>query len=67
VIAERRKVRIWNAIGQLVTQKEFDLDSNTPHYLSLQFDLTLMAAGTYVVEVVDMHSQKIKSGLVVIQ
>jgi hypothetical protein len=67
LIAERRKVRIWNTTGQLMTQKEFDLDSNSPHYLSMQFDLSLMAAGTYVVEVVDMHLKKITSGLVVIQ
>ena len=67
VQSERRKVRIWNAIGQLVAQKEFDLDSNTPNYLSMSFDLPILAAGTYAVEVVDKNGKKITSGLMVIQ
>jgi subtilisin-like proprotein convertase family protein len=67
VIAERRKVQIYNAMGQLMAQKEFDLASSTPPYLSLDFNLPLLSAGTYVVKVVDKNSQKIKSGLMVIQ
>jgi subtilisin-like proprotein convertase family protein len=64
---ERRKVRIYNAIGQLVDQKEFDFDSNSPNYQSLQFDLSNLGAGTYAVKVVDKNGGKITSGLVVIQ
>ena len=66
-IGERRKVRIYNAIGQLIAQQEFDLDSNSPNYKSLLFDLPLAGAGTYVVKVVDKNSQKTTSGLVIIQ
>ena len=66
-IAERRIVRIYNMNSQLVAQKEFDLVSGTPPYLSLQFDLPKLAAGTYAVKVVDKNSKQITSGLVVIQ
>jgi hypothetical protein len=66
-IAERRVVRIYNSIGSLVAQKEFDLASGTPPYLSLTFNLGLQAAGTYAVKVVDRFGKKITSGLVVIQ
>jgi subtilisin-like proprotein convertase family protein len=65
--AERRIVRIYNSIGSLVAQKEFDLVSSTAPYLSLTFDLGLNAAGTYAVKVVDKNGGKITSGLVVIQ
>ena len=54
-------------LGQRVAQKAFDLDSNTPNYLSLDFDLSNLSAGTYAVKVVDKNSNKIASGLVVIQ
>jgi hypothetical protein len=67
VIGERRKVMIYNATGQLVAQKEFDLASATPPYLSMTFNLPLLSAGTYAVKVVDKNSQKIAAGLMVIQ
>jgi hypothetical protein len=67
VIAERRKVQIYNSMGQLMAQKEFDLTSATPPFMSMNFNLPLLAAGTYVVKVVDKNSQTIKSGLMVIQ
>jgi len=66
-IAERRKVQIYNSMGQLMAQKEFDLTSATPPFMSMNFNLPLLAAGTYVVKVVDKNSQTIKSGLMVIQ
>jgi subtilisin-like proprotein convertase family protein len=67
VQGERRIVRIYSAQGQLMAQKEFDLDSNTPQYLSMTFDLPLLSAGTYVVKVVDKNGGKITSGLMVIE
>ena len=66
-IGERRIVKIYSTGGQLMAQKEFDLDSFTPPYMSMSFDLPTLAAGTYVVKVVDKNSQTIKSGLMVIQ
>ncbi len=65
--AERRKVIIYNTTGQLMAQKEFDLDSNTPRYLSMTFDLPLLSKGTYVVKVVDKNGGTVTSGLVAIQ
>jgi subtilisin-like proprotein convertase family protein len=67
VQAERRKVIIYNAIGQFVAQKEFDLDTNTPRYLSMTFDLPLLAAGNYAVQVVDKYGARKTSGIMVIQ
>lgn len=67
VQAERRIVRIYTMGGQLVNQKEFDLVSFTPPYLRLDFDLSKMAAGTYVVKVTDAYAKEITSGLVVVQ
>ncbi len=67
VQAERRKVIIYNAAGQFVAQKEFDLDSNTPRYLSMAFDLPLLAAGNYAVQVVDKYGARKTSGIMVIQ
>jgi subtilisin-like proprotein convertase family protein/N-acetylneuraminic acid mutarotase len=67
VQAERRIVRIYTIGGQLVQQKEFDLVTMTAPYLRMDFDLSRMAAATYVVKVVDSHAKEITSGLVVIQ
>lgn len=67
VQAERRKVQIFTVGGQLVTQKEFDMNTFTQPYMRMDFDLSLRAAGTYVVKVVDMHLKEITSGLVVVQ
>jgi hypothetical protein len=64
---ERRTVRIYNMIGQRVAEQSFDLDSNSPNYMSLKFDLSGLAAGTYAVKLVNQHEQKIFSGLVVVQ
>jgi hypothetical protein len=50
-----------------VQQKEFDLVTMTAPYLRMDFDLSRMAAATYVVKVVDSHAKEITSGLVVIQ
>jgi hypothetical protein len=65
--AERRIVRIYSTVGQLMAQKEFDLVTGTPPYLSMTFNLPTLAAGTYAVKVVDKNSKQITSGLVVIQ
>jgi subtilisin-like proprotein convertase family protein len=64
--AERRKVRIYNAIGQLVAQKEFELVTGSPSYLKMEFSLPRLAAGTYVAKVSSVHSGMIVSGLFVI-
>lgn len=64
--AERRQVRIYNAIGQLVAQKEFDLVTGSPSYLKMEFSLPRLAAGTYVAKVTSKHSGNIVSGLFVI-
>ena len=67
VQGERRIVRIYSTSGQLMAQKEVDLAFGTPPYVSMSFNLPSLAAGTYVVKVVDRNSRTITSGLMVIQ
>ena len=66
-ISERRAVYIYNAQGQLMTSREFDLVNTTAPYLRMDFDLSRAAAGTYVVKVVHKFTGKIVSGLVVVK
>jgi hypothetical protein len=65
--AEKRVVTIYNQLGQVITSKQFNLNSGTVPYLSMQFDLRNVPAGTYAVKVADHITGKVKSGLVVIQ
>lgn len=64
---ERRVVSIYKANGQLVQNKEFVLTEISNPYLRMDFDLGVLAAGTYVVSVVNEYTNKTVSGLVVIQ
>jgi hypothetical protein len=66
-VSEKRAVYIYNAQGQLMTSREFDLVNTTAPYLRMDFDLGKAAAGTYVVKVVHKFTGKIVSGLVVVQ
>ncbi len=66
-ITERRLVSIYNSAGQLVQNKQFVLDNLTSPYLQMDFDLSTLAGGTYVVKVHNTTTGKIVSGLVVIQ
>ncbi len=66
-VNESRIVSIFNAIGQLVTTKKFFLPFGTAPYLRMDFDLTAMAPGTYVVKVAHEYTGKVVSGLVVVQ
>ena len=66
-VTERRVVSIFNAIGQLVGQKEFTLDNVVSPYLRMDFNLGNLSAGTYVVKVHNVFTNKVTSGLVVIQ
>ncbi|MEI2740146.1 MAG: T9SS type A sorting domain-containing protein [Chitinophagaceae bacterium] len=64
---ERRVVSIYKANGQLVQNKEFVLTEISNPYLRMDFDLGVLAAGTYVVRVHNEFTNKTVSGLVVIQ
>jgi len=66
-VSEKRAVYIYNAAGQFMMGREYDLVNTTAPYLQMDFDLGKVAAGTYVVKVVHKFSGKIVSGLVVIQ
>ncbi|MEQ1677083.1 MAG: choice-of-anchor J domain-containing protein, partial [Chitinophagaceae bacterium] len=62
----KRAVYIYNSNGQLMTSREFDIDSRTTPYLRMDFDLGKAAPGTYVVKVVHKYSGKVVSGLIVV-
>ncbi len=66
-VTEKRVVSIFKSNGQLVGSKEFTLDNVTSPYLRMDFDLGSLAAGTYVVKVHNTYTNKVVSGLVVIQ
>lgn len=64
--AEKRVVSVYNAKGQLVTSRTFDLSYRSAPYLSMNFDLSGMARGTYVVKVAHEYSGNVISGLVLV-
>ena len=66
-VTENRVVRLYKMNGQLVMEKAFTLDNIVSPYLRMDFDMTNLAAGTYVVKVNNTVTGKITSGLVVIQ
>lgn len=67
LVSERRVVTVYNMLGQRVTSKEYDLTNITAPYMEMTFDLSKMAAGTYLVKVTDRFTTKTASGLLVIQ
>ena len=67
LLTERRKVSIFNSTGQLIQEKQFTLDNITSSYLRMDFDLSALAAGTYIVKVNNLNTEKIVSGLVIVQ
>lgn len=64
-ITEDRTVSIYNTAGMLVMQKEFVLNNTSNRYLRMDFDLSKMADGTYVVKVHNRRTNQTVSGLVV--
>jgi subtilisin-like proprotein convertase family protein len=66
-VTERRVVSIFKSNGQKVMEKEFTLDNVVSPYLRMDFDLGVLAAGTYVVKVHNTVTGKITSGLAVVQ
>lgn len=66
-VAEKRAVHIYNELGQIIMTKEFNLVTETPDYLQMDFDLSKQARGVYVVKVVNKYAGTIVSGLVIKQ
>lgn len=67
-LAEKRIVTIYNAIGQIVTSRQFSLSTGTAPYMQMDFDLGgVISKGTYVVKVANQFTGKVVSGLVVVQ
>lgn len=66
-VSERREVSVWNANGQMVARKSLDFVRGMSPYSQVNFDLTGVAPGTYLVKVTDKSTSRITSGLIVIQ
>jgi hypothetical protein len=66
-VAERRVVTIYNQLGQVMMSKHFDLVSGTTPYLRMDFDLSHLQRGIYVVKVAHQFTGQVTSGLVIIQ
>jgi subtilisin-like proprotein convertase family protein len=66
-VSERREVSVWNANGQMVARKSLDFVRGMSPYSQVNFDLSGMAPGTYLVKVTDKSTSRITSGLLVIQ
>ena len=64
---EQRVVSLFTTGGQLIERKKFMLDNVNGPYLRMDFDLSKMSAGTYLVKVEDRYSKVIASGFVVKQ
>jgi subtilisin-like proprotein convertase family protein len=64
---EKRIISVFNAAGQLVASKTFDLTYTSSPYLRMDVDLSGAARGTYVVKVAHQFSGKIVAGLVLVQ
>lgn len=66
-ITENRYVTVFNSQGQIVATKEVVLTNISEPYTKIEFDLTNMAAGPYVVKVAHKRTGKITSGIVIKQ
>lgn len=63
---ERREVTIYNAQGQLVAKKSYDLFNGMSPYLQMNFDLSKLGVGTYVMKVTEKLTSKIVAGQFII-
>jgi hypothetical protein len=66
-VSERREVSVWNANGQMVARKSLGFIRGMSPYTQVNFDLSGVAPGTYLIKVTDKSTSKISSGLIVIQ
>jgi subtilisin-like proprotein convertase family protein len=67
VYTETRRVRIYNSQGQMISSTDFPLSNTSPHYKQLDFDLSNMAAGVYVIKVYDLYERSHVQGLLIKQ
>jgi hypothetical protein len=66
-VAERRVVTIYNQLGQVMQSKHFELVSGTAPYLQMDFDVSHLPRGIYVVKVAHQFTGKVTSGLVIVE
>lgn len=68
VQTEKRKIEIFNSLGQKVQESHYMLSVvDAPHYQRFDIDLNLVPKGTYLVRVIDTYTGKSKQGFVIKQ
>ncbi len=65
IVGEVRTVSIFSTAGQMIAQKEFIMVQSLGSYQRMDFGLTNLAAGTYVVKVHSKQSGKVVSGFLI--
>ena len=66
-VATRREVQIFNSTGMMVAKKSYDYVRGMSPYYRMDFDLSHLAPGTYLVKVTEKNTSRIVSGLMIIQ
>jgi len=66
-VNEKRIVTIYDIEGRQIMSREYDLRYTTAPYLRMDFDLSNMARGTYVVKVAHKYTGKVVGGLLLVQ
>jgi subtilisin-like proprotein convertase family protein len=64
---EIRRVRIFNQAGQQILSQDFPISNVTPHYLQMNFNLSNVAGGVYVVKLYDLYDKAHVQGLLIKQ
>jgi subtilisin-like proprotein convertase family protein len=66
-VATERVVTVWNSNGQMVARKIYTFVRGMSPYYRMDFDLSNLSPGTYLVKATEKRTDRIVSALVVIQ
>ena len=67
VYTEKRRVTIYNAAGQNIRSADFPMSNVSAHYQEMDFDLTGLSGGVYVIDVYDLYDRQHVQGLLIKQ
>lgn len=67
VLTEKRRIHVYNQLGQEIMSRDIPLSTVTPHYMRMDIDLSFQPAGTYVVKIDEIYTGHTISGIVIKQ
>jgi subtilisin-like proprotein convertase family protein len=67
VISERRVIQLYNSAGVAVMTKIFPLDNTQSPYLKMDFDVSKLSAGIYIVKVLDQFLGSTVAGKLIVE